>query len=263
MERTLRRTWAEINLDHLEHNYRVIARQIGEKALLMGVVKADAYGHGAVRVAKALEQVGASYLAVSNIEEAEELRIHGVTLPILILGYTPPDQTGRLIRLGITQAVQSLEIAEALSKAAGEVGGTLKIHVKLNTGMGRLGLPCDGESFERSKEEILALLKLPHLEAEGIFTHFAVSDEDAPEHVDYTKTQYERFSGMIEAVEGESGFRFKLHHCCNGGGICQYPQWAWDMVRCGIVMYGTGGMAERMGMKPVMTLKTTVSVVSD
>lgn len=263
MERSLRRTWAEINLDHLTYNLEKIARRAGENVGLMGVIKADAYGHGAVRVARHLERIGASYLAVSSIEEAEELRLHDVSLPILILGSTPLNQAERILRLNVTQAVQSLEIGEKLNAAAAAAGERLKVHVKLDTGMSRLGFRCDERSFEQSKRDILQLLKLDHLDVEGIFTHFAVSDEDAPEHEAFTQMQYDRFAGMIGQVEQESGFRFPIHHCCNGGGICKYPQWAWDMVRCGIVLYGTGEMAARMGMKPVMTLKTTVSALAD
>lgn len=263
MERSLRRTWAEINLDHLSYNFETIARQVGAHTGLMGVIKADAYGHGAVRVARHLERIGASYLAVSSIEEAEELRLHHVGLPILILGSTPPDQAERILRLRVTQAVHSLELAERLNETASAVGERIKVHVKLDTGMGRLGFHCDEENFERSKGDILKLLQLRNLDVEGVFTHFAVSDEDAPEHVAYTQMQYDRFINMISQVERESGRQFRLHHCCNGGGICKYPQWSMDMVRCGIVLYGVGEMAERMGMKPVMTLKTTVSALSD
>ncbi len=264
MEETpLKRTWAEIDLGNLAHNLAVIRRQVGAEAKLLGVVKADAYGHGAVRVARKLEQLGAAYLAISNIEEAETLRAGGVTLPILMLGFTPADQGARILRLGMTQAVQNLDIARAYDEQAARAGGKMKVHVKLDTGMGRLGFPCDDAHFDASLRDILALLRLEHLDVEGVFTHFAVSDEDAPEHVAYTETQHERFMRMIGAAERESGFRFRLHHCCNAGGIASYPQWAWDMVRCGIILYGTGELAERLGMKPVMTLKTTVSTIRD
>ena len=263
MESTLRRTWAEINLDNLTHNFETIRRAVGPEAKLLGVVKADAYGHGAVRVAKHLQKLGAAYLAVSNIDECEELRKNGVTLPILMLGFTPADQAGRILENDMTQAVQSYEIAKAFSDAAVELGKKMKVHVKLDTGMGRLGFQCDESHFDKSLHDILALLKLPGLDVEGVFTHFCVSDEDAPECVDFTKIQHERFVRMIEAAETQGGFKFRLHHCCNAGGIASYPEWAWDMVRCGIILYGTGELAERMGMKPVMTLKTAVATVKD
>ena len=263
MESTLKRTWAEISLDNLTHNFETIRRQVGPKAKLLGVVKADAYGHGAVRVAKHLERLGAGYLAVSNLDECEELRVNGITLPILMLGFTPADQAERILKNDMTQAVPNLAIAEAYSSAAVHAGGTMKIHIKLDTGMGRLGFQCADAHFDASLRDILKILALPGLDVEGVFTHFCVSDEAADECVEFTKIQHDRFLRMIDAVETQGNFRFRLHHCCNAGGIASYPEWAWDMVRCGIILYGTGDLAERMGMKPVMTVKTTVSTIKD
>ena len=263
MESTLKRTWAEISLDNLTHNFETIRRQVGPKAKLLGVVKADAYGHGAVRVAKHLERLGAGYLAVSNLDECEELRVNGITLPILMLGFTPADQAERILKNDMTQAVPNLAIAEAYSSASVHAGGTMKVHIKLDTGMGRLGFQCDDAHFDASLCDILKILTLPGLDVEGVFTHFCVSDEAADECVEFTKIQHDRFLRMIDAVETQGNFRFRLHHCCNAGGIASYPEWAWDMVRCGIILYGTGDLAERMGMKPVMTVKTTVSTIKD
>ena len=263
MESTLKRTWAEISLDNLTHNFETIRRQVGPKAKLLGVVKADAYGHGAVRVAKHLERLGAGYLAVSNLDECEELRVNGIMLPILMLGFTPADQAERILKNDMTQAVPNLAIAEAYSSAAVHAGGTMKVHIKLDTGMGRLGFQCDDAHFDASLRDILKILTLPGLDVEGVFTHFCVSDEAADECVEFTKVQHDRFLRMIDAVETQGNFRFRLHHCCNAGGIASYPEWAWDMVRCGIILYGTGDLAERMGMKPVMTVKTTVSTIKD
>lgn len=263
MESTLKRTWTEISLDNLTHNFETIRRQVGPKAKLLGVVKADAYGHGAVRVAKHLERLGAGYLAVSNLDECEELRVNGITLPILMLGFTPADQAERILKNDMTQAVPNLAIAEAYSSAAVHAGGTMKVHIKLDTGMGRLGFQCDDAHFDASLRDILKILTLPGLDVEGVFTHFCVSDEAADECVEFTKVQHDRFLRMIDAVETQGNFRFRLHHCCNAGGIASYPEWAWDMVRSGIILYGTGDLAERMGMKPVMTVKTTVSTIKD
>ena len=263
MESTLKRTWAEINLDNLTHNFETIRKQVGPKAKLLGVVKADAYGHGAVRVARHLEKLGAGYLAVSNLDECEELRVNGITLPILMLGFTPAEQAERILKNDMTQAVPNLAIAEAYSAAAVRAGGTMKVHVKLDTGMGRLGFQCDDAHFDASLRDILKVLTLPGLDVEGVFTHFCVSDEAADECVEFTKIQHERFLRMIDAAETQGRFQFRLHHCCNAGGIASYPEWAWDMVRCGIILYGTGDLAEQMGMKPVMTVKTTVSTIKD
>lgn len=260
---TLKRTLAEIDLDHLTSNFQAIARQVGEQTKLLGVVKADAYGHGAVRIAKQLQEDGASYLAVSNIDECEELRVNGVTLPILMLGFTPLDQAERILRLDMTQAVQSYDIAKGLSDAALRCGGRIRVHVKLDTGMGRLGFLCDETHFDESLRGILALIALPGLDVEGIFTHFSVSDEPDEASQAFTRLQHERFTRMVEAVETRGDFRFRLHHCCNAGAIVNHPEWAWDMVRCGIILYGTGELAEKMGMKPVMTLKTRVATIRD
>ena len=263
MESTLKRTWAEVDLDALAHNYERIRRHVGEKTKLLGVIKADAYGHGAVPVAKELEALGASYLAVSNIDECEEVRRGGVTLPVLMLGFTPADQAERILELDMTQAVQSLDIAKAFSDAAVKCGKKMKVHIKLDTGMGRLGFLCDEEHFDESLQDILAVLRLPGLDVEGVFTHFCVADEEGEENVAFTRTQHERFLRMIDAAEARSGFHFRLRHCCNAGGIVCYPEWAGDMVRCGIILYGSGSLAEKMGMEPVMSLKTRVATVRD
>ena len=263
MESTLKRTWAEIDLDALARNYDRIRRHVGEETKLLGVIKADAYGHGAVPVARELETLGASYLAVSNIDEGEDVRRGGVKLPVLMLGFTPADQAERILELDMTQAVQSLDIAEAFSDAAVKCGKKMKVHIKLDTGMGRLGFPCDETNFAQSLTDILAVLKLPGLDVEGIFTHFCVSDEEGEENVAFTKKQHERYARMIAQAEEKGNFRFRLRHCCNAGGIVSYPEWADDMVRCGIILYGSGELAERMGMEPVMALKSRVAVVRD
>lgn len=261
MESTLKRTWAEIHLDNLAYNYHAIQKQVGEKTKLLGVVKADAYGHGAVRIARVLETLGASYLAVSSIDEAEELRANGIKLPILMLGFSPEDQGERIVRLQVTQAVQNYEIAYAFNEAAGKCHQKMKVHIKLDTGMGRLGFLCDEENFNKSVETIKKIIELPNLDVEGVFTHFSVSDELDADSVSYTENQHERFVRMIRAIEDDGNFKFKLHHCCNAGAICYHPEWAWDMVRCGIILYGTGDQAQQMGLKPVMTLKTVVSTI--
>ena len=137
MESTLKRTWAEIDLDALARNYDRIRRHVGEETKLLGVIKADAYGHGAVPVARELEVLGASYLAVSNIDECEEVRLGGVKLPVLMLGFTPADQAERILELDMTQAVQSLDIAEAFSDAAVKYGKKMKVHRCFSSGGSR------------------------------------------------------------------------------------------------------------------------------
>ena len=262
MDSTLRRTWAEINLDALAHNYRALRARMGEQSRFLGVVKADAYGHGAVEVSRTLEELGAEYLAVSNLDEALELRQGGVSLPILQLGLTPADQTAQAIACRVTQAVWSESAALAFSREAQRAGGTLKIHIKLDTGMSRLGFPCDGGSFDASLEAIRRVCALPGLEAEGIFTHFAVSDEADEDSRAYTLRQYRQFTAMTESLAGK-GLAFVIRHCANSGAAAGYPQFACDMFRPGIVSYGIGHQAEDLGLRPVMTLKTVVGAVRE
>ena len=260
MKSTLKRTWAEIDLDALHHNYETLRRRVGT-AKFLGVVKADAYGHGAVQVSRALQTWGADYLAVSSADEALELRENGITMPILILGYTPADQVPMLIEQSVTQAVTSEEAARAYSAAAVEYGGTLKIHIKADTGMSRLGWQCDDAHFAESAESISRVCAMPGLEAEGIFTHFAVSDEAGEKSEAYTRRQYDRFCRIIAAAEERWGRKFAIHHCANTGATACYTEYAWDMVRPGLLLYGYGEFAEKLGLRPVMSLKTTVSTV--
>ena len=171
MDSTLKRTWAEIDLDALAHNYTVLRNRIGADVKFLGVVKADAYGHGSVQVSRLLQEMHADYLAVSSIDEAVELRLNDITMPILILGHTPKEQVGRLIKYNITQAVTCKAKALEYSEEAVRLGGTLKIHIKVDTGMSRLGYLCDGDYFDTGVEGICEGCSLPGLDAEGIFTH--------------------------------------------------------------------------------------------
>ena len=196
----LRRTWAEIDLDALEHNYNVARQKIGPNVKYLGVVKADAYGHGAVQIARKLEQLGADYLAVSSLDEARELRHGGIAMPILILGHTPPEMVPQLIAYNITQAVSAKAKAEAYSAEAVKCGGTLRVHIKVDTGMSRLGFLVRGEHFEGGVNAIAESCALPGLDAEGIFTHFAVSDMDGAEYEAYTREQF----GVFTRAELES-----------------------------------------------------------
>ena len=261
MKSTLKRTWAEINLDAIEYNYKKIKEHIGENVKFAGIVKADAYGHGSVKVGAKLQELGADYLAVSSIDEAMELRFNGITMPILILGHTPREQVDRLICFNITQAVTCEAKALEYSAEAVKCKGTLKIHIKVDTGMSRLGYLCEGEHFEHGIEGIVNVCKLPNLEAEGIFTHFAVSDEEGEECKEYTDHQLELFKSVITEVEKKSGKAFLLHHCANTGATVNRPDSYMDMVRPGLLLYGYGEFAKALGLKPVMSMKTTVSTI--
>ena len=259
-EPILRRTWAEIDLDALAHNYQQARRKIGPNVKYLGVVKADAYGHGAIQVSRKLEQLGADYLAVSSLDEAKELRRAGIQAPILILGHTPPAMVPQLIEYRITQAVSALAKAEAYSAAAVESGGTLKVHIKVDTGMSRLGFLVREGHFDTGVESIAAACALPGLEAEGIFTHFAVSDEDDRDSEAYTRAQFDVFTRVLDALAA-GGRTFAIRHCANSGALARYPEMYLDMVRPGIALYGEGSDAERLGLKPVMRLKTSISTI--
>lgn len=260
MESDLRRTWAEVNLDAIAYNYRKIKEKIGKDVKFLGVVKADAYGHGSVQVAKLLAEEGADYLAVSSADEALELRVNGIKMPILILGHTPKEQVKELIEYNITQAITCKAKADEYSAEAVKCGGVLKVHIKVDTGMSRLGYLCDNGLFDTGVDGIVEACNLPGLEAEGIFTHFAEADEFGEKADEYTAHQFKLFTDMIDAV-GKRGVHFKIRHCANTGAVARFPETYLDMVRPGLLLYGYGEFARELGLKPAMTLKTTVSTI--
>ena len=255
-----KRTWAEISLDNIRHNYEAIRRSLPDGCRFLGVVKADAYGHGALPVARLLQEAGADYLAVSCLDEALELRNGGVSMPILILGHTPSEYTGVLIERNITQTVSALAKAREYSAAAAALGKTLRVHLKLDTGMSRLGFLCAGDYFAAGVENVVQSCRLPNLEVEGVYTHFAVSDEPGEENEAYTRAQFKLFCDMIAAA-GEQGCRFAIRHCANSGAVLNYPDMVLDMVRPGLLLYGYGDRENRLGLKPCMRLVTTVSTI--
>lgn len=255
------RTWAEIDLGNLEHNYRAL-RACAPDSRFLGVVKANAYGHGAVPVAKKLEQLGADCLAVACLAEAVELREAGIRMPILILGATPPEFAREVVSGDFTQAVFTMELARALSEAAQQLGKTARIHIKLDTGMSRLGLLAHDPVAAGA--EVAQLCALPHLEHEGIFTHFANADGDE----DYTMLQFTRFLDTLDELEKRYSLTFEIRHCAASAAVLNYPCTHLDMVRPGIALYGhypdpsCEGL-DGPGLLPVMTLKSRVAAVRD
>ncbi|MBQ2330376.1 MAG: alanine racemase [Oscillospiraceae bacterium] len=254
------RTWAEISLGAIEHNYNAIRAAVPAGTRFLGVVKADAYGHGAVEVSRLLERLGADYLAVSCIAEALELRDAGIELPILILGHTPADNVPLLCEYGITQTVTCEAKAKEFSDEAVKCGKTLKVHIALDTGMSRLGFLCEGRHFEEGVKNVISAVNMPNIETEGVFTHFALSDEPGEAAREYTEKQLRLFLDVINSVETESGFRFKIKHAANSGAVLSYPEAALDMVRHGLLLYGYGD-GGKLGLKPAMSLITTVSTI--
>lgn len=262
-DRRMVRTWAEIDLDALEHNYRLL-RRLAPKAGFLGLVKANAYGHGAVPIAKKLESLGADMLAVACLDEAIELRQAGITVPILCLGQTPVELAGELLEYDVTQTVGDLETGEALSAAAAAAGRTLRIHVKLDTGMGRLGFfyaaDDDEAALEHTAMDVDALCALPGLEAEGVFTHFA--DADGSEA--YTQNQSSRFEDVCGELHNQ-GVYFKIYHCAASAAVLNYPYTHKNMIRPGIALYGyvPDPSMENPGLKPVMTVKSRIAVIRE
>ena len=257
--KTLKRTWAEVSLDNLEHNYRAIKNHIPEGCRFLGVMKADAYGHGAVPLSHALCELGAEYLAVSNLEEAIQLRRGGVRAPMLILGYTPVSFADTMVFMDITQEVHSLEYAKELDTALAGTNYILNVHLKLDTGMTRIGFFA--YDHERTLPELLEVCGLPHLHVEGVFTHFCVADSKAPEDEAFTRTQYARFTAMLDALAAH-GIRPELRHCASSGATILYPELALDMVRPGIATYGHAPSEDAEGildLRPLMTVRTTVA----
>lgn len=260
MDTSLRRTWAEIDLDALAYNYHQIRKATGPNVKFLGVVKGDGYGHGAIQVSRELVQLGADYLAVSSMDEAKELRVHGIQAPIMIFGYTPPEMVPQLILHGITQTVPSESAAEQYSAAASAIGGRLKVHIKVDTGLSRLGFLVRGNQFSEGVESILRTCEFPGLDAEGIYTHFAVADEDDAESEAYTQEQFALFNTVLQALKMK-GRTFEIKHCACSGALARYPEMYQDMVRPGIALYGAGPDVERLGVKPVMTFKSCVSTI--
>lgn len=258
MNKETRRCWAEIDLDALAYNYHQL-RARAPHSKFAGLVKANAYGHGAIPVARELEALGADYLAVACIAEAEELREGGITMPILILGYTDPSDTEALLRLNITQTVYNLELAEAFSEEAIRLGGKLRCHLKADTGMSRLGVLCREEDIAPAADQLEAMYRQPGLEVEGLFQHFADADT-CPE---YSEMQIRRYKAILAELE-RRGCTFAIRHCCAGAATLNYPEAHFDMIRPGILLYGYSPDHACDGMidvKPVMTVKSRVASV--
>lgn len=261
----VKRTWAEISLNAIEHNYNVIRNKVADDTKVCCVIKADGYGHGAVELSQIYEKLGADFFAVSNIDEGIEIRKSGSKLPIVILGYTPVSEAENLAEYDISQAVFSLEYAKELSEKCVEEDCICKMHIKVDSGMSRIGFMC--QEFPRDEysiEEICEACCLPNLEVEGLFTHFCVSDEDA-EGREFTNKQYENFIHVRDSLK-KRGVDISVVHCSNSGAIEDYPETCCDMVRAGIILYGlapSSKLADRLDLVSAMTLKTVVAFVKE
>lgn len=253
--------WAEINLAAIAHNVRQLRRITNDHAQLMVAVKANGYGHGAVEVALTAMANGADQLGVARVEEGVALREAGIQAPILILGYTAAEEILPLIDHGLTATLYSLENARAMSKAALNHQTTLRFHIKVDSGMGRLGIPCEDLRLDRSRQaakEIAAMAQLPGLEPAGLFTHFATAD-----HADkaFAQLQFSRFQKLSADLE-DSGLNIPIKHAANSGAIIDMPETHLDMVRAGISVYGLFPSRSvdqsRIDLQPALALKAKI-----
>ncbi|WP_223069091.1 alanine racemase [Paenibacillus caui] len=259
MQVNYRPTVAEIDLDALESNYREFRQVLPEGMKLLVCVKANAYGHGAVQVAREMQRLQADYLSVAFLDEAIELRRAGITMPILVLGYTSPDGVQTALEHDITLCLFDEDVLEAARHLeTGDSGKRLKVHIKVDTGMGRIGLLP-----EETVQFVQQAVRVPALEVEGLFTHFATADE---EDKSYTLTQYRRFQAVAEALR-ERNIRVPIIHTGNSATAIDLPEISCDMVRIGIAMYGLYPSDEvdrqKVKLTPVLSLKTQLTYVKD
>lgn len=245
-------TWAEIDLEAITANVRSFCRFVGSHVQVIAVIKANAYGHGAIPVAWAALRGGATRLAVHRLLEGAELRQAGISAPILVMGYIPPDGADEVVRWKLTPTVTTAELAQALSARALAAGVIVPVHIKVDTGMGRFGLlPDEVLPFAR------ALSALPGLSLEGIFTHFCTADSADPS---YMHLQFRRFADVLEGLNG-AGIPVPLRHACNSAATMRFPQAHLDAVRPGVSIYGLDPSSEwppAFPLRPAMTLKSRV-----
>ncbi len=255
------RCWAQVDLRALRRNYRRLRGLLGPRQKYLAVVKANAYGHGAVPVALALEAEGADWFGAATLEEGEELRRGGVTRPILLFGYTPPTAARRLAAGKLTQGVFSGEYAAALGAEALRAGVQVDFHLMVDSGMGRLGLrPGELDSLRQAAE----ILANPALRCTGTFTHFAVADELGEASSAFTGEQFARFEGFLDRMR-KAGMDPGLCHCANSAAAILTPGMRLGMCRFGIVQYGLSP-SEEVGwteLEPVMSLRATVAMVKE
>ena len=249
-----RPTWAEISLPALKHNYLTIKNYLTASAQLMAVVKADAYGHGAVECSRALESIGADWFGVALVEEGVELRRAGITRPIFCLGGFWRGQAEDVIEHDLTVAVFRLDQAEELNAEAREAGRIVNFHLKVDTGMGRLGMTVD-EVAEFAR----ALEPFRHIKLDGVMTHFADADSSDPA---YTETQIARYNEAIKIL-AELGFNPSWRHLANSAGLHAYPQSHGNLARAGATLYGLArdvlsSKLEPFDLQPVMSLRSRI-----
>ena len=253
------RVLAIIDLDAIAYNMTNIKSKVGKETGIIGIIKADAYGHGSVEISKVILENGADWLAVAVVDEGINLRKNGIAAPILLLGYTPELRLEDVVNNGFIQTVYTYKTAKKLSDVAVRLGKTAVIHIKIDTGMGRIGYRVN----EASADEIVKISELPNIEVNGMFTHFSTADE---KDKDYTLNQYKKFVQM-DALLRERGLEIPIKHAANSAAIMDFDNMMFNMVRPGIILYGAYPSEEvnkdNLSIKPAMSVKTHVSYVKE
>lgn len=256
-QQSYRDTWAEVSLDAIKHNVRQFKHYIDKNVRLMGVVKADGYGHGAVQVAHAALEAGADYLAVAILDEAIELREAGIGAPILVLGYTPNRSIKEAIMANVDLTVFTDETLNEIIFQAQQVQKIVSIHLKIETGMSRIGVQTAHEALKLAEKAKAS----SYIQLNGIFTHFANADALDPS---YTHTQFQRFNEVITYLQNNQIY-IPIKHCCNSAGTMNYPEMHLDMVRVGIALYGLypdqSLAAHEISLKQALSLKTKIAAL--
>lgn len=249
--------WVEIDLTAISHNLGIIRKIIGKKVRIAGVVKANAYGHGLIEIARFLEKQRIDYLCVARISEALELRENRIKTPILILGYTPPQFFKEIVNHNLTVTIRSLDVAKSLVTEARRKNKMVKVHIKVETGMHRIGIETPYILFFLKK-----IFDLPNLEVEGIFTHFAEADNL---DLSFTRLQLTRFQEVVQELI-RAKIKIPIYHTANSAATLRIPESYFNMVRVGIALYGLEpfpGAKEIVGLKPAMTLKTKIIQIKE
>jgi len=258
MENYKARAWAEIDLDAIAHNVKSIKKLLGEKTKILCVVKANAYGHGFFETAKTMIENGADALGVATFEEGRQLRLSGFSEPILVLGSVNTSLASDMIKYDISATITDELLARAMSNAAIRQNKLAKFHIKIDTGMSRLGFSATDESIK----EIVKICKLPNISTEGLFTHLSCADEKDRA---MTNSQYKKFMYVARALEKEN-ITFTYKHICNSAGLIEYPEYHLDMVRPGIIIYGLypdAYMDKVLDLIPAMTVKARITRIDE
>jgi alanine racemase len=250
-------TWAEIDLSAISHNLQQIKSIVEpEGSSVLAVIKDNAYGHGAVEVAHIAEKANVRMFGVATVEEAVQLRQVNIQTPILIFCCILPEQADEVLRYDITQTICDLRTCEILSESAGRLGKKAKVHVKIDTGMGRIGI-----AYEKAVELVKQIVQLPNIVIDGIFTHFAVADTDEA----FTKIQIKRFDAVISDLN-KTGINISIRHSANSAGILNFSSSYYDMVRPGLALYGLypcENPYKKVDLKPALSLKTRVAYLKE